>query len=158
MGPEDTLHSGWGRDFAPFLGMDKLGTRAGKTPDPNQADLHPAEFSGQNVPKLVLQMSKAMRCDYYLGSAGMNLVYQDPCVSFCKLIPSSLSQSDSQWLSHADFPAIHEGQDHNRSSCKVIHDAGEGKGTHCPPLGSLFPLEKLEAQERPFLMVLQWPG
>lgn len=44
-------------------------------------------------------MSKATGWDYYLGIAGMNSVCQYLSTNCCKPLPTSLSQSDFQWLS-----------------------------------------------------------
>ena len=47
------------------------------------------------APDLVLWMSKDAGWGYYLSTAGINLVCQDPCAGFCKPLPTFLSQSDS---------------------------------------------------------------
>lgn len=71
-------------------------------------------------------MSKASGWDYDLDSAGLDSVCQDLHASFCKPLPTSLPQSESQGLSPADSPAITVGQGQSRGSYKAAHDAGRG--------------------------------
>lgn len=60
---------------------------------------HPhLEFPLQSEPLMVLQMSKAAGWGYYFGTEGMNSVYQDMLAGCHNSLPSSLSQSDSQWM------------------------------------------------------------
>lgn len=59
------------------------------------------------ISNLVLQISKAAGWDIYLGTSGITLIYQDPCAGCCKLLPTSSSQSDYQWLSPTESPAVY---------------------------------------------------
>ena len=76
---------------------------------PNRADLHsPPSSLIRLTTILALQINKATGWDCCLGALGRCLVYQDLGVSYCKTLPPSLSESDSQ-SSPADSPAIHKG-------------------------------------------------
>ena len=78
--------------------------------------------------------------NYYLGPAGVNSVCQDPCIDCFKPLPSSPSQSDSQWLSPADSPAVSVVQNQRSGSHKETLNA---EGSWLSSLGSLFPVEDL---------------
>ena len=118
--PGDILHSRLGCDSAPCLGMGKGGSRAGKTPclriQIRQICTLPSPLVRVY---LVLQISKAACWNYYLGTTSMNSICQDTCTGYCKLLPLSPSQSDSQGLSPTDSPAIPMGYDHCRDTHKL---------------------------------------
>lgn len=104
----DTLHSGWGYNSAPVLNVGKSGIRVGKTPhfrNQIRQSCTPTSFLFRVKHPLYSVDSEAAGWDYFLGTTGMNLVCQDSSSGCCKLLPPSLSQSDSQGLSSADTPA-----------------------------------------------------
>lgn len=69
------------------------------------------------------------------------------------------SPSDFREPSLVDFPAILMVQDLSKDSHKTTHNTERGSlPPPSPPLGCHFPLEELEAQERPLWVVLLWAG
>lgn len=110
----------------------------------------------QRASTFVPQMSKAAGWDYYLGTSGMNLVFQGLCAGCNRHLLPSLLWSDSQWLEFpTDSPESTMVQDQSRDSHKGTHSGGEGR---LSPRGHLFPLREPEAQQRPLCVVLPWPG
>lgn len=117
----DAHYNGWVCDST-CVGMGKLSSTAGKAP-------HLKIWIGQIctsqapclecAPNMILQRSKTSGWDYYLGAASMNSVCQHLCVGCCQPLPPSLSQSDSQWLSSIESPAIPVVWDQSRGSYKV---------------------------------------
>lgn len=91
-------------------------------------------------------MYKAAGCDYYLGTACVNSVYQDLCAVCCKPLPPSSSQSDLQWLSPTYAPATPMVWDKSRGSWNVTHNAG-GSWFSTPP-GCSLPLGELPLENR----------
>ena len=79
MGPEDALHSRWGCDSAPCLDVGKLGFRAGKIPPLRIGQICTLLGSLVRVCPLLGSAHGQSLWDYYLGTAGMNLVCQNPC-------------------------------------------------------------------------------
>ena len=80
IGLEDTLHSSCGGDSAPLL-QSQPGFKTGKI---NFKDVHHIHLPcpvprSERISKLALQMSKATSWEYYLGTASMHSVSQDPC-------------------------------------------------------------------------------
>ena len=123
IGLEDTHHSGWEYDSAPCLGVGKLVSRVNKTP--------PLKIRIRQIcspPSSQLGSADEQSCwlGLLLGHCSMSLVCQDLCAGCCKPFPSSLSQSDSLWLSPTDFPAIFVVQDQSRGFHKMTHNAGWG--------------------------------
>lgn len=74
---------------------------------------------------LTLQMSKAAGWNYSLGGSRRNFIFKDPSANDCKTLPTSLSQSNSQWSSPADCPEIFMMWDWNGGSQEVTHMLGE---------------------------------
>lgn len=84
----ETLHRRWGCGSAPCLGMGKLDSWASKTPRLKTSFKHVCTLQSSLVmctSNLVLQVSKATVRDYYLGTAGMNLVW------------TSMNRSEQAW-------------------------------------------------------------
>lgn len=89
-------------------------------------------------------MEKASGWDYYLGTAGMNLFCQDPRAGFCKPLPPS--QFPSGWVPQIPLRCLW--CQARVGAPRSDPHAGWGR---LALLGSLFPLEEPEAQERPCL-------
>lgn len=87
-------------------------------------------------------MEKASGWDYYLGTAGMNLVSQDPPVGFWKPLPPSQIPSGRA----PQIPLWCLWCQARVGAPRSDPHAGWG---WLSLLGSLFPLEEPEAQERP---------
>lgn len=83
-------------------------------------------------------MNKAASCKNYLGTAGVNFVYRDPCAVVVSNSQLWLYHSHSQWTGAKDSPLIPMVWDPGRGSHNVAHYAGEG---WFPRLGFLFPLK-----------------
>ena len=120
--------------------MSKLGSRASKTCH-LRIQVRQICTPPCSLVRLCLQLGSAdeKKQNYYLGPAGVNSVCQDPCIDCFKPLPSSPSQSDSQWLSPADFPAVSVAQNQRRGSHKETLNA---EGSWLSSLGSLFPVEE----------------
>lgn len=114
----------------PWLGMGKLGSRAGRIliwgSESGQSALCQVPWSGC-TPELVLQMSNTSCSDYYLVTADMNSVCQDLYTGYSKSLPSSLSQSNTQWPATTDFHTVLMVQDHSRDSNKVTLNTVKGE-------------------------------
>ena len=94
-------------------------------------------------------MSKAAGLDHYLGAVGKNLVCHDLSAGCYILTPSPSVR----------FPEV--------KHCRFLHHPCDVRHPRCYPehcgswmstLGSLFPLERPQAQRRPLDVVLCWPG
>ena len=75
------------------------------------------------IPSLVLQMSKTAGWDYYLSTAVVNAVCQDPCAGCYKPLFPCLSLSDSQWLGPPDSSEVPVEYVQSGGYFKVIHNA-----------------------------------
>lgn len=126
----DTLHSGWGYNSAPVLNVGKLGIRAGKIlhlRNQIRQSCTPTSFLFRVRHPLYSVDSEAAGWDYFLGTIGMNLFCRDLSSGCCKLLPPSLSQSDSQGLTSADTPAGPMRWEQNRGSHdEMTHNLGVG--------------------------------
>lgn len=134
--------------------MGVLGFRAGKTPCLRIWIRHICTYQihwSVRAPSLFLQMSKP--AIYSLDTACMNLVCHSPCPSCCNSLPP-LSDTDSQWLSLTDSPAVPMERIRIGTPTKrptVL------KGVPDILLGSLFLQKEPEAQGR-LCALLCWLG